>query len=174
MRGSWRSFALYFHSLGGYFSYRIFNQRLGFYLFTLPVYEAFSTWLLYLSIMILAGAVIYSLLAVTQQGLSSAGDLAKARKTSLATTSCALTVFLLILAWRFLLSRYPYLWDDHQTFSGVTFTEANYLLPAFLWVTGALILAAFVSLVNAFAIRPVRVLIACVPLPLVFYLFGAT
>ena len=34
-----------------------------------------------------------------------------------------------MLAWRFLLSRYPYLWDDHQTFSGVTYVEANYLLP---------------------------------------------
>ena len=129
MRDAWRSFALYFHGSPGDFSDPIFNKPLGFYLFTLPVYEAFSTWLLYLSIIVLIGAIIYALLAVTQEGLSNAGDIAKARKTSLTAVSCALAVFLVILAWRFLLSRYPYLWDDHQTFSGVTYVEANYLLP---------------------------------------------
>jgi len=173
MRDAWRSFALYFHSSAGDFSDPIFNRPLGFYLFTLPVYEALSTWLLYLSILILAGAVIYSLLAVTQQGLSTAGDLAKARKLSLATASCALAVFLVILAWRLLLSRYPYLWDDHQTFSGVTYVEANYLLPALRWVAIAMILGAAISLVNAFAMRKVRVLIVAVAIPLLVYVISA-
>src|SRR5258708_17911444 len=81
MRDAWRSFALYFHGSAGDFSDPIFNRPLGFYLFTLPVYVAFSALLLYLSLLILACALLYSLLAVTQQGLSSAGDLAKARKT---------------------------------------------------------------------------------------------
>src|SRR6267378_3692725 len=106
MRESWRSFALYFHGSAGDLADPIFNKPLGFYLFTLPVYEAFSTWLLYLSVIVLVGAIIYALLAVTQQSLSNAGDIAKARKTSLTAVSCALAVFLVILAWRFLLSRY--------------------------------------------------------------------
>ncbi len=172
MRDAWRRFALYFHGSPGEFSDPIFSRPLGFYLFTLPVYEAFSTWLLYLSIIILVGAIIYAALAVTQQGLSNAGDLAKARKTSLAAVSCALAVFLVILAWRFLLSRYPYLWDDHQTFSGVTYVEANYLLPGLRWVAFALVLAAVISLVNAFALRKVRVLIVAVAIPLVVYVIG--
>jgi len=172
MRDAWRSFALYFHGSPGDYSDPIFNQPLGFYLFTLPVYEALSTWLLYLSIIILVGAVIYSLLAVTQQGLSSAGDLAKARKISLATSSCSLAVFLVILAWRFLLSRYPYLWDDHQTFSGVTYVEANYLLLGLRWVAIALVLAAVISLVNAIAMRKVRLLIVAIAIPLVVYVIG--
>lgn len=172
MRESWRSFALYFHGSAGDLFDPIFNKPLGFYLFTLPVYEAFSTWLLYLSIIILVGAIIYALLAVTQQGLSNAGDIVKARKTSLATVSSALAVWLVILAWRVLLSRYPYLWDDHQTFSGVTYVEANYLLPGLKWVAVALVLAAAISLVNAFAMRKVRVLIVAVAIPLVVYLIG--
>src|SRR6266478_5438830 len=173
MRDAWRSFALYFHGSSGDLSDPIFNQPLGFYLFTLPVYEAFSTWLLYLSIIVLIGAAIYALLAVTQQGLSSAGDLAKARKTSLATVSSAMAVFLVILAWQLLLARYPYLWDDHQTFSGVTYVEANYLLPALRWVAIAMILGAAISLVNAFAMRRVRVLIVAVAIPLLVYVIGA-
>jgi uncharacterized protein len=172
MRESWRSFALYFHGSPGDLSDPIFNKPLGFYLFTLPVYEAFSTWLLYLSIIVLIGAAIYALLAVTQQGLSSAGDIAKARKISLATVSSALAVFLVILAWQLLLARYPYLWDDHQTFSGVTYVEANYLLPAMKWVAVALVLAAIISLVNAFTVRRVRLLIVAVAIPLVVYIIG--
>src|SRR5882724_1697806 len=172
MRDAWRSFALYLHGAPGDLSDPIFNKPIGFYLFTLPVYEAFSNWLLYLSIIILIGAIIYALLAVTQQGLSNAGHISKARRTSLAAVSCALAVFLVILAWRFLLSRYPYLWDDHQTFSGVTYVEANYLLPGLRWVAVALILAAGISLVNAFALRKVRVLILAVAIPLAVYFIG--
>jgi uncharacterized membrane protein (UPF0182 family) len=171
MRESWRSFALYFHGSPGEFSDPIFNKPLGFYLFTLPVYEAFSTWLLYLSIIILIGAVAYALLAITQQGLTS-GNTAKTRGTSLTTVSIALAVLLVILAWQVLLARYPYLWDDHQTFSGVTYVEANYLLPAMKWVAVALVLAALVSLVNAFAFRKVRLLIAAVTVPFVVYIIG--
>src|SRR6266853_4561104 len=97
MRDAWRSFALYLHGAPGDLSDPIFNKPIGFYLFTLPVYEAFSNWLLYLSFITLIGAIIYALLAVTQQGLSNAGDISKARRTSLAAVSCALAVFLVIL-----------------------------------------------------------------------------
>jgi len=134
MRESWRSFALYFHQAPTTQVDPIFNKPVGFYLFTLPVYDTVSSWLLYLSIIVLCGAIVYALLAVTQQGLSTAGDIAKARRTSLTAVSCALAVWLVILAWRFLLSRYPYLWDDHQTFSGVTYTEAHYLIPGLTWI----------------------------------------
>lgn len=172
MRESWRTFALYFHKSATDLSDPIFNKPLGFYLFTLPVYDTVSGWLQYLSIIILIGAIIYALLAVTQQGLSAAGDITKARKTSVSAVSCALAVWLIILAWRFILSRYPYLWDDHQTFSGVTYTEANYLLPALLWVAGALVLAATIILVNAFIMRKVRVGIVALAIPLAVYVIG--
>jgi len=172
MRESWRTFALYFHKSATDLSDPIFNKPLGFYLFTLPVYDLVSSWLLYLSIVILIGAVIYAALGVTQQGLSAAGDIAKARKTSVCAVSCALAVWLVILAWRFILSRYPYLWDDHQTFSGVTYTEANYLLPALMWVAGALVLAATIVLVNAFVMRKVRLLIVALAIPLAVYVIG--
>lgn len=172
MRESWRSFALYFHKSATDLTDPIFNKPLGFYLFTLPVYDIVSAWLLYLSIIILIGAIIYALLAVTQQGLSAAGDISKARRTSVSAVSCALAVWLVILAWRFLLSRYPYLWDDHQTFSGVTYTEANYLLPALTWVAGALGLAAAIILVNAFVMRKVRLGIVALAIPLAVYVIG--
>src|SRR5260370_39518945 len=90
MRQAWRSFALYFHQSPTGLADPIFNRPVGFYLFTLPVYEAISDWLLYLSIIILVAAIIYALLAITQQGLAAAGNSPKARPTSLAAVSCVL------------------------------------------------------------------------------------
>ena len=172
MRQMWRTFALYSHQVPTTLPDPIFQKPLGFYLFTLPIYDAISGWLLSLSIVILVAAIVYAVLAVTQQGLSSAGNIAKARRTSITTVSCALAVGLLILAWRVLLSRYPYLWDDHQTFSGVTYTEANYLLPGFLWVSVALTLAAAISLVNAFALRRVRLSIIGLAIPFIVFVIA--
>jgi uncharacterized membrane protein (UPF0182 family) len=170
MRESWRRFALYFHQTQTETTDPVFHKPVAFYLFTLPVYDIISEWLLYLSVIILCAAVIYALLAITQQGLSTKGDDARARRTSLITVSCALAVWLLILSWRFVLSRYPYLWGDHQTFSGVNYTEDHYLLPGFIWVAVALAGAALISLVNAFSLRRIRVLVIALAIPVAVYI----
>jgi uncharacterized membrane protein (UPF0182 family) len=173
MREIWRTFALYFHRVPTELTDPIFNKPVAFYLFTLPVYDAVSGWLIYLAIIILCATIVYALLAVTQQGLAGTGAFARARRTSVAAVSCALAALLLISAWQFLLSRYPYLWDDHQTFSGVTYMEANYLLPGYVWVAGSLILAALIALLNAFLLRRLRILIAGVAIPVLVYLIAA-
>jgi uncharacterized membrane protein (UPF0182 family) len=172
MRESWRSFALYFHQAATNQTDPIFGKPIGFYLFTLPVYDAVSSWVLSLSFIMLVAAIIYAALAMTQQGLSSSGDSVKARRTSFAAVSIPLAAWLVVLAWRFLLSRYPYLWEDHQTFSGVTYVEANHLLPAYVWVAVALVIAALICLINGFALRKVRVLIAALAIPIAVYIVG--
>src|SRR5437016_2610896 len=73
MREDWRSFALYFHQAPTGITDPIFNKPLGFYLFTLPIYDSISSWLLSLSFIILIATVIYAALAVTQQGISTTG-----------------------------------------------------------------------------------------------------
>ena len=172
MRESWRSFALYFHQAPTDLYDPIFNRPLSFYLFTLPVYDTVSSWTLSLSFVVLIAAVIYAVLAVSQQGLSNAGDMAKARKTSIAAVSFAIAPWLMVLAWRFVLSRYPYLWGEHQTFTGVTYVEANHLLPGYVWVAVALLIAAVILLVNAFALRRVRLMIAAIAIPIIVYVIG--
>lgn len=173
MRGSWRRFALYFHQTPTELSDPIFHKPLSFYLFTLPVHMDISQWLVSLSFIILCGAIVYAVLAFTQQATSSAAVGSALRKTSIATVSCAVAACFVILAWRLVLSRYPYLWEDHQTFSGVTFTEANYLLPGYLFVTGALILAAIIAMVNAFTRRRLRLLLFAIGIPIVVYVIAA-
>src|SRR6185295_6493753 len=173
MREEWRSFALYFYQPQTGLADPIFNKPVGFYLFTLPVYDSVSSWAVSIAFVILVVAVIYAVLAVTQQGISTSGDFSSARRTSLAAVSVALAPWLVILAWRFALSRYPYLWGNHQIFSGVTYVEANHLLPAFVWVAVALLLAAVIALVNAFTIRKLRVLLGALAIPVVVYVVGA-
>src|SRR2546421_10036596 len=85
MRESWRSFALYFHQAATNKSDPIFNKPVGFYLFTLPVYDAVSSCLITLSFIILVAAIIYAARAMDQQWLAVCGDSAQERKTRLAT-----------------------------------------------------------------------------------------
>ena len=172
MRESWRSFALYFHQVTTNQTDPVFNKPIGFYLFSLPFYDAISSWVLALAFISLVAALIYAVLAMTQQGLATSGSSNQARRVSFLAVSIPLACWLVVLAWRFLLSRYPYLWEDHQIFSGVTYVEANYLLPAYKWVAGALVLAALLSLVNGIALRKFRVLIAALAVPTAVYIVG--
>jgi uncharacterized protein len=169
MLESWREFALYFHQPQTSLHDPIFGKPLSFYLFSLPVYEAISSWLIYLTLIVLVAAIVYALLAATQQTVVKDSI---ARRSGLTIVSAALAAFLLALAWNVLLSRFPYLWVDHQVFSGVTYTEANYFLPALRWVAIALVVAAIASLVNAFTARRIRVLGAALALPVLVYLVG--
>jgi uncharacterized protein len=172
MRESWRSFALYSHQVSTGLADPIFNKPVSFYLFTLPVYNALSDWFLSLSIILLIAAVVYALLAVTQEGLTDTGLGGRARRRSIMLVSCSLAILLLVLGWRVLLARYPYLWEDHQSFSGVTYTEANYLLPAYRWVAVALAIATVILLLNGFVTHRVRLLIIALAVPLLVYLVG--
>ncbi len=170
MKAQWQSFAVYLNRVPTALHDPIFNKPLGFYLFSLPVYDSLSSWLLTLSFVVLCAAVAYTLMGIPQKILKSASQ-AKSG-ASFAAVSFALAVFLLLLALRTYFARFPYLWEDHQTFSGVTYVEANYLLPALLFVAFALVLAAAISLLNAFTKKSLRLLLVALALPLAVYLVG--
>lgn len=170
IRGKWQEFANYLNKAPTSTSDPIFQKPLGFYLFSLPVLDSISSWLVTLTFVIFCASLVYVLLTIPQRVLKSARTLSAG--TPFAAVSCALAAFLLALAWRTYLSRFPYLWADHQTFSGVTYTEANYLLPALLFVSFALILAAAICLLNAFTKRGLRLLLFALALPIALYIVG--
>ncbi|MFN2515086.1 MAG: UPF0182 family protein [Pyrinomonadaceae bacterium] len=170
MKSAWQSFALYFNQVSTPAPDPIFQKPLSFYLFSLPFYDLISSWLIILAFIVLCGAIVYSLLTVPQKVLKTAGRGSAQR--SFSTISLALAAFLVLLAWRTYLSRFPYLWDDHQTFSGVTFSEAKYLLPALYLVSLALIVAAVISLINALTKRGLRLLLLALAIPIGIYIVG--
>jgi hypothetical protein len=174
MSQSWQTFALYLNQAQANEGDPVFQKPLGFYLFTLPVHQELSSWLTVLAFTILSGAILYWLLTFPQQARAAAADSnAPARRKGYAVVSCALAGFLLVLAWRIYLSRFPYLWQDHQTFSGVTYTEANYLLPGLLVVAITLIVAAAICVLNAFTQRRLRLLLVALALPIIVYVAAA-
>jgi uncharacterized protein len=170
MKSEWQTFALYFNQVGAASPDPIFHKPVGFYLFSLPVYDSLSSWAVTLAFVILCAAIAYSLLAVPQKVLKIARN--ESAKPAWVAVSLALAVFLTALAWRTYLSRFPYLWQDHQTFSGVTYAEANYLLPALFVVAIALLLAALLALANAFSTRSLRLSLAALALPVLVYVIG--
>lgn len=175
--GAWQTFALWLNrpQVSGAAD-PVFGKTLGFYLFTLPALDAVTSWLLTLAWVVLVGAFVYSALGLMPSGGSlravgspaSAAD-SGARARAYAAVSYALALLLSALALRAYLSRYEYLFEDHNIFSGVTYTEDHWVLPGLVVVTVALLLGAALALANAFALKRLRPLVAAVAIPLLVY-----
>ena len=172
MSGRWEPFALYMNQPSTALNDPIFQKPLGFYLFTLPVYQSISSWLLFLAFVILCASVAFTLLSIPQKQKSTSANPGP-RRAGYASISIALLLILLALAWRVFLSRYPYLWADHQTFSGVTYTEANYLLPGLTVVAVVLLISCGLLLLNALTERRLRLISIALALPVVVFVFAA-
>ena len=170
MKSKWLEFANYINQSPTTLSDPIFQKSLSFYLFSLPVLDSISSWLLTLTFVLLCAALIYSALAIPQKLPRTVKALSSG--SGFKAVSVALAALLFAVAWRTWLSRFPYLWSDHQTISGVTYTEANYLLPALLFVAIALIVAAIISLINAFSKRGLRLLVLALAIPVAVYVVG--
>ena len=170
LKEHWRQFALFWNQPPTNVYDPIFGKSLGFYLFSLPLYDLLSSWLLGVTFIILLAAVAYSLLGLPQTVLKP--SVRWSSGAAFRGVCCALALFLLVVSWRTYLSRFPFLWDDHAIFSGVTYTDAHYTLPAMFFVCVALIIAAIVLLVNAFAVRRFSLLLIAIALPVAVYIVG--
>jgi uncharacterized membrane protein (UPF0182 family) len=168
MSDAWEPFALYLNQPSTGLPDPIFQKPLGFYLFTLPVHQLLSSWLAVLAFIILSASILYALLSLPQKSRTSIQDVS--RRDVYRTISFALAIMMVALAWIVYLARYPYLWNDHQSFSGITYTEANYFLPGLLIVCITLLVGALISLVNAFTRRRLLFLIIALALPVAVFI----
>ncbi|HST53506.1 MAG TPA: UPF0182 family protein [Pyrinomonadaceae bacterium] len=176
MSESWQTFALWLKAPQPADADPVFGRSIGFYLFTLPALDAVSSWAATLAFVALCGACLYAFLGLIPTGKTSVGKLSSksasdthARGAAYKAVSTALAVVLVALAVRVYLARFGLVFDDHQIFSGVTYTEDHYLLPGLFIVAIALVVAAAVALVNAFTTRRLRVLLAAIALPVAVY-----
>jgi len=172
----WSAWVLYLHQPATTTTDPIFGKTIGFYLFTLPVYNELASWLTSMTVLLLVGGVAYAVLsampdlsATVEQDTRIGGF----GKRAYSVVSAALGALLIVLAWRTILSRYAYLWTDHSSFSGVTYTEANYLLPGLVAVAIGLILAAAVLIVNAFTKKGGQLFFFALGIPIVVYVVAA-
>jgi uncharacterized membrane protein (UPF0182 family) len=170
LKEHWRQFALFWQQPSSNVYDPIFGKSLSFYLFSLPFYDVINSWLVGVTFIILVAALAYSLLGLPQTVLKP--SVRWSSGAAFRAVCVALALFLLVLSWSAYLSRFPFLWEDHQTFSGVTYTEAHYTLPALLVVCIVLIVAAIILLVNAFAVRRFSLLLVALALPIATYVIG--
>ncbi len=160
----WEAFALYFNQQAMAATDPIFNNPVSFYLFTLPVFEVLSSWFSRLTIIFLIASVVYSLATLSKKDT--------AKKTRYLVLSIALALVALTLSVGVYLGRYAYLWRDHQTFTGVNYTEYHYILPASFILAIVLVVAAVIALINGFVMNNLRIVIGAIALPIVVYVIG--
>ncbi len=172
MTDDWQTFALYFNHTAAAGVDPIFGKSVTFYLFALPVYQLITAWLSFLAFVVIVAAALYAV-ACALPGTASAAAQAATRRTSWTAVSLALGGLLLTFAANAYLSRFPYLWEDHASFSGVTYTEANYLLPGLLLGAIALALAALLIIGNGLTKQRVSWFAAALALPLATYVIAA-
>ena len=170
MMDRWTRFALYAHAptqAGA--PDPIFGQPLGFYLFTLPVWQLLSGWWLTLSL--IACALTALLLALTRgAGLWIHRPAAPEQARLWRALALSLAAVLLALAADVYLGRYDRLYQQGTIFSGVSYTDAHVTLVGLLGVCAALVAGALIALLCAAAALSRRWLMASAVPAVVVYL----
>src|SRR5687767_4125265 len=176
LSSDWNTWVLYFHQVPTAMVDPIFGRPVGFYLFTLPVYKLVTGWLMMMSTILLVASIIHAVVstlveppAIDEDPTARSG----LSRRSYTAMSLSFGLLLLIIAVNTMLGRYGYLRTDHASFSGVTYTEANYLLPGLTIVAVSLVLAAVLVFVNAFTEKRIRLLILGLVAPVLVYIVAA-
>ena len=178
LSGDWQTWTLYLHQPATMTTDPIFNNPIGFYLFSLPVYQSITSWLTSLAVILLVAAIIYAVLsAVPRQPAMVIVDEKPPKFEGFGThayaaVSIALGALLIFIAAQVFLSRYAYLWTDHSSFSGVTYTEDNYLIPGLTAAAAALVIAALLLFVNAFTKKTGRFILFALGIPIVVFVIA--
>ncbi len=174
MSGDWQTWTLYLHQPATSAADPIFGNPVGFYLFSLPVYQSIFSWLTSLAVILLVAAIVCALLsAVPQQSIvidEKQSSFAGFGTRAYSAVSVALGALLLFIAGQVFLSRYAYLWSDHASFSGVTYTEDNYSIPGLTAVAIALVVAALMLFVNALTKKGARFMILALGIPVAVFI----
>jgi len=171
MMADWPRFALYWfqaHPTSGVAD-PIFSKPLGFYLFTLPVWQTVSGWLLMIAIMACATAVLFVVISggsrLSARGFDSSTPL------PWRTFSIAVAFLLLIVGMRVYIGRFEQLLADHTVFGGVTYTDAHVILGGLLIVCIALVLGAAIACINLVS-RPRMRWLVLAPIPAILCYFA--
>jgi hypothetical protein len=166
MMAEWPKFALYWFTprAAGALVDPIFGMPLNFYLFTLPVWQLVSGWLLMLAVMACAVAVFFIL--ITGGTRLFAGQFDNSIQLPWRALSVAFGGLLLTIAMRVYIGRFERLLDDHTIFSGVTYVDAHVILGGMLLVCAALVLGAAIAAINLIT-RPRAGWLLAAPVPAV-------
>jgi uncharacterized membrane protein (UPF0182 family) len=168
MMAEWPTFALYWWAPAGGAVDPVFGKPLSFYLFTLPVWQLVSGWLLAMAVIACVGAVCFLLVSGSSRALAKERD-SITGPLPWHGSSIAFAFFLLMLAAQEYISRFAMLLDEHTIFSGVNYTEAHILITGKLVVAAALVVGAAIAALNSLKWpKAQRLVVAVVPAVFVY------
>jgi uncharacterized protein len=124
----------------------IFGRPIGFYLFSLPAWQLLIGWLTTLAVVVWVASIFF---AAVRSGARVITRSTISRTVPLRGVSIASAAVLLAIAGQVYIGRFERLLADHTIFAGVTYTDANVVIPGMLLVVAALILGAAILVVNA-------------------------
>jgi hypothetical protein len=173
MMEEWPTLALFWYAPpdAGSAADPIFGMPIGFFLFTLPAWHLIVNWLLTLSVITTALAVLFLLVTSGARALDK-------RRSNYGSSpwrglSITTSFLLLILAINIYVDRFNRLLEHHTIFEGVTYTDAHVVLTGLLIVCAALVLGAAMAAVNAFRQPRGRWLVAAtIPAALCYVVLG--
>jgi uncharacterized protein len=171
MMMEWPTLALYWYAprATGSIIDPIFGKPLNFYLFTLPAWQLVVGWLMTLSAITCAVAILF--IFITGGTRAFAGRRAATYAPfSLRGLSITFAFLLLIGAMRVYLARFEHLFDAHTIFAGVTYTDAHVTLTGMLVICVALVLGAAIAVANAVSLLRLRWLVAAIVPTAICYL----
>jgi uncharacterized membrane protein (UPF0182 family) len=171
MMADWPKFALYWFQspVAAGVSDPVFGRPLNFYLFSLPVWQSISGWLLMLAVLACAIAVLFVLISGGAQLVERRFD--DAAPLPWRAFSIAEAFLLLVVASRVYIGRLELLLEDHTVFGGVTYTDAHVTIGGMLFVCLALIAGAAIACINLLARPRIRWLILA-PIPAIACYFA--
>jgi uncharacterized membrane protein (UPF0182 family) len=123
----------------------LYDNDIGFYLFSLPAYVAIKNWMLltlFLSALF-AGAVYW-----LSDDIEYDAQHRSMSPTAIAHSSVLLGVFFAVKAWSYGLDRYLLLYGDNGVVVGASFTDIHVELPILWFLMGLSIVAALVAWAN--------------------------
>ena len=145
----------------------IFGRPLDFYLFTLPLWQLVAGWLMIIAVLTFGMGLLFFITSRGTTGLfqrTSREDSAT-RRLLLATSPLVAAI-----AAQIYLGRFERLFNDHTSFTGITYTDAHVTVTGMLLVALALALGAVAAVAAAFFAPRVRWLVAGLLPAVVLYL----
>ncbi|MGH9604201.1 MAG: UPF0182 family protein [Terracidiphilus sp.] len=150
----------------------ILHKPLDFYLFTLPAWHLIVGWLLTLAVLVCVLAGLFILITGGARVLERRfdGGIALPWRGLAITGGC----LLFMLGLNELIGRYDLLFDHHEIFDGVNYTQAHVTLIGMAFVGVALLLGALVAVAGGIVQPRGRWLVAAIlPAVACFAVFGA-
>ena len=149
----------------------IFGRPLGFYLFTLPAWDLVSGWLVTIAVLVSILAVLF--LIAAGGGRLRGSHLGNSNSSIWRGVSIAASFLLLAFAVREYVSRFDLLFEKHDIFSGITYTDAHVTLLGMLCISIALVFGAAIAFASGlFKPRMSSLILAVLPAIACWFLTG--